>query len=732
MKKIIYNLLSVLLVVITLTSCVKDTDYDTPQIDCEEPQIDANSIISIELVINKWLVDNPDGISTNLVYFEGENAEPVYVEGYITSSDNTGNFYKELFIQNNPTNPTHAVKVAVGVSDLYTKYDVGRKIFIKLNGLVINKVHGEIVIGKENNSEVDEISEITAKTQILRNCEPVEITPKIITSPLELTQDHLGMFVKFENLQFSDDLLNENFVSVEDSFDTHRGMLNCSDGSYIRLETSTYADFKDVILPFGKGTISGIVSRDYSDDFYVIKINSLEDIDFSEERCDGVELAPTMTLSELANGNMGELGINDDVIEGYVISNDAPGNFYKTIYIQDSVENPTVGIQILTDEYDLFTRYPVGSKVYLRLNTLYIGYSYGVLSIGYVDGGYPSQITNGALGSYLINSGEEYEIIPSDAILDSSGTVTRNALDNQGNPIPDPGSPTGFEQEDVPMCTLVTINSLQLTYDELGSAYAYYNGNESVNRTLENCEMNSQIIMRNSGYANFANVPFPSGNGTVTAVLSQYFDTNQIYIRDTSDVNLTEERKCEFVCGTTQSDGTNVLFEDDFSSYSEYETIDNNGWTNYMQEGTEQWEAYDDDDSGSRAAHLNPYNNGSNEIVSWLITPPINMNNQTGEVLSFMTSNSYSDDSTLTVLISNDWTGNNNEIEEATWYTIPEASIVNDDEYYQNWVHSNYVDISCMTGDNVYVAFKYEGDGGGGSSTNNGTYELDDVKITSD
>ena len=46
---------------------------------------------------------------------------------------------------------------------------------------------------------------------------------------------------------------------------------------------------------------------------------------------------------------------------------------------------------------------------------------------------------------------------------------------------------------------------------------------------------------------------------------------------------------------------------------------------------------------------------------------------------------------------------------------------------FSTWFDSGIVDLSCGTGPNVYFAFRYIGNGNSGFD---GTYELDNIKIT--
>ena len=68
----------------------------------------------------------------------------------------------------------------------------------------------------------------------------------------------------------------------------------------------------------------------------------------------------------------------DDVIEGVVIANDSSGNFYKEIIIQDS----SGGIDIKIDEYDLYTSFSVGRKIFVKLKGLYLTDNHNLMQLG--------------------------------------------------------------------------------------------------------------------------------------------------------------------------------------------------------------------------------------------------------------------------------------------------------------------------------------------------------------
>ena len=104
-------------------------------------------------------------------------------------------------------------------------------------------------------------------------------------------------------------------------------------------------------------------------------------------------LTVTHTIAELAS--MYQIATpwkmdRDIVIAGKVSTNDQPGNFYKSFYIQDA----TGGIEIKVGRNGLYNEYKPGQTVYVKCNGLTLGmYGYksgnyggmGMVQVGYVD-----------------------------------------------------------------------------------------------------------------------------------------------------------------------------------------------------------------------------------------------------------------------------------------------------------------------------------------------------------
>lgn len=76
----------------------------------------------------------------------------------------------------------------------------------------------------------------------------------------------------------------------------------------------------------------------------------------------------------------------DIIISGTVIADDKSGNLYKELYIQDA----TGGIAIEMDGTNLYTQYPVGRKLFIKVKGLYLSDYAGMIQIGVLDKSIPN------------------------------------------------------------------------------------------------------------------------------------------------------------------------------------------------------------------------------------------------------------------------------------------------------------------------------------------------------
>ncbi len=373
----------------------------------------------------------------------------------------------------------------------------------------------------------------------------------------------------------------------------------------------------------------------------------------------------TMTIADLkAMHTFGgyEQITTDDVIEGSVVANDSSGNYYKSIVIQDA----TGGILVNLDDYNLYTSYPVGRKVYVKLKGLYIDDYNRLIEIsGGTDGiGGFNGIASPLIDQYVIKGELGNFVAPK--------VVTVAQLDDS------------YQN------TLIQLDNFEFSATDTSKTYAIGGASpQSVNFTIKSCTPES-ITLRNSGYADFATLGVPNGNGSITAIYSVYGSTKQLNIRDTSDLKFYGTR-----CSGGGTGGGAVKYKGgSFSS--------------------------------NLFAKISAYKSGVSTVKTWLVTPSVNLTGVTSPIFNFKTVDGYDDGATLKVYISTNYTGGSTPW-TATWTQLTGAIIStgHTSGYAPSFLSSGNLDLSAYTG-TVYLAFVYEGS----DPSNTTTYEIDDVKVT--
>lgn len=402
-------------------------------------------------------------------------------------------------------------------------------------------------------------------------------------------------------------------------------------------------------------------------------------------------------------------------LEGYVISTDQEGNFFEEIILQDEPVNPNRGIRVLIDNSPLFTTYELGRKVFIKLDGLTVAVANGVLSLGFVEGNFLEKIPAPDQFDFIIRSTEVAEIVPLPVAISDFSDSLENLF-----------------------VTLTDVQFIKEETIETGDGLAFTFASEPLDefdgeRTLIACDNNQTVILATSTFANFKSVALPIGRGNITGVLTRNFfgDVFNLVLNDLDGISFEDTERCDPVeidCGVADSAGAQILFEDFFETQSTNQPISGNGWTNYIQEGTQTWEAYSSGGANASlgiSANVGSFMSGDDSSIAWLVAPQINFDGQDGETLQFQTSNSFSDGSTLELLFSSDWDGTPENIPTATWDVLPAAVLVQDDDFFGDWISSGIVDLSCIEGAG-YIGFRYIGNG---DADFDGTYELDEIQI---
>lgn len=507
MKSNFLNIIISFLGIITAISCVQQKEFDTPQIKCDEPSITANTTI-----------DKVKQLATNKLT---QITEDLVVEGYVISNDEAGNFYRTLHFQDKLDNPTQGLQIDVDLQDMYTIFQTGRKVYVKLKGLYIQNLKGTIKLGgtyeKYGKISIGRLSAEQSKKVLFRSCdEPQKIRPKTVTID-NISDQLINTLIKLENIEVHPENLCQNYA--EEGKNTNVKLQDC-EGKTILLRNSGYAQFQNQKLPLGKGSIVAVLGK-YGDD-YQLTIRNIDDVKMDGSRCDGADFSCEIPK---ANANLQQIKniykhekvqITENLIfDATITANDKSSNFYKLIYIQDE----TGGIKVKINQTDLYARgYNVGQKITISTQNLYIDSVKGELTLG---------------GLYKNNVGG----------IEKSAIYRHLYPHDENKPI-EPEIINKFSDESIGK--LVQIEKMQFV--QIDEPFAVLSSKKDKikvkTKDLISCDGKTTIKVATSTYADFSKKITPKGNGTVVGIMSKYNDTYQLWLRSKDDYSKMIGERC--------------------------------------------------------------------------------------------------------------------------------------------------------------------------------------------
>ena len=388
-----------------------------------------------------------------------------------------------------------------------------------------------------------------------------------------------------------------------------------------------------------------------------------------------------------------DLITTDRIIAGVVVADDKSGNLYKNIYIQDS----TGAINVLLDAGSLYATYPVGRRVFINCKGLCLSDYNRMIQLGI---------------RATVSGSPSLEAIPSGLI---SQYVTGGSLNNFVTPKLVTVSQLTTGMQDADLGSLIRLDNYEFVKGDTSKTFADTSSyKNSANLTINNCSGTAPIIIRTSGYSNFAATKPIKGNGSIYAIYTVFGNTKQLILRDPSDILFTGAR-----CN---------LFEEDFNNYAitEPAPLVINGWRNIQETGDVPYvlAAF----SGSVFPKVSAFRSAvmaTTNISSWLISPDINLPTGVAPRYTFTCARRYTA-GTFKAYVSTNYTGSN--LSTATWTllaTVPPGTAA----AFTPFDTFGPYNFTAYAGQKINIAFRYEVPAGT-SPNAAGTYEPDDIKIS--
>jgi hypothetical protein len=248
-----------------LTGCVKQ-NFDEPPINI--PHVNFKSNMTIAALRKKFVIPVPIADTANfqvdstgtMLRVKGD----VIIEGIVGGNDESGNIYKEIYIQDT----TGGIGISLDLPYIYTQFKVGQRIFVKCKGLYLGQYGTAIQIGYPYIGKIGRMPAALIAGHLLPDSlpgkAPVPIVIDITQTNSNYFDKYQSMLVAFHRVGFSDNAGSQiapgsssSSFAIYDSIDEAISLPKLGGKSLI-LYTSNYSSFSTNKLPSGLGIIQGI------------------------------------------------------------------------------------------------------------------------------------------------------------------------------------------------------------------------------------------------------------------------------------------------------------------------------------------------------------------------------------------------------------------------------------------------------------------------------------------
>lgn len=358
-------------VLASLVGCVNGDDYGTPDL--------SNECVTIATTKN---VTDVTGIATaTATQYTTLNDVTDYIEAYVTSSDEGGNFYKSISMVS--IDGLTGFSMPVDNYNLFNEFEPGRKVTIKLDkNRFFNKQHGSTVIGSSYENGVGRISGVEYKDVILRSCDKIDEEDLVnrLTIAQAKNDQNLNKIIEFDAVQFTDASVGRTyFDSSLNPFPTWTATnhyITDADGNTIILRASEFAKFASDIIPGNNGKIRGVLTKYNSE--YQFMIRTLNDVMLTDDR-----IVPLFEETFSTNwNNWTKFSVTGAQVWVLDTQFGNPGNCAKMSGFASSVNNanedwlisPSIDLSSVSNatlKFDNASRFP-GNLIEAKISTNYV------------------------------------------------------------------------------------------------------------------------------------------------------------------------------------------------------------------------------------------------------------------------------------------------------------------------------------------------------------------------
>lgn len=257
----------------TLFGCVNTDNYGAPDLSGE----------CSDLTVTKQVVDVKAMATGTAQQYTNDDV----IEAYVTSSDEGGNFYKSISMVS--TDGTTGFTMPIDAYNLYTKYEPGRKVFIKLKDRYFanNSQTASFEIGNlYNMTQIGRVSGVEYEEVVRRGCDKVDESTLVnnLTITAAATNNNLHKLIELSNVQFADESLGKKYFdpTLNNIGSATNHLIKDAAGNSIIVRVSEFANFAANSIPNGNGKIRGVLTK-YNGQFQFM-IRTINDVQLTNPR----------------------------------------------------------------------------------------------------------------------------------------------------------------------------------------------------------------------------------------------------------------------------------------------------------------------------------------------------------------------------------------------------------------------------------------------------------------
>lgn len=290
MKRILSYSAAALLGMAMLSSCGEDFTYPPVIL----PSVDVKPTVTLQDFKARYWRNIENGPST-VGFYTSETKDSVIFIGRVCSSDKTGNIYKNIIVQSKDENGEQvAVTFSVNGYDLYENLPFGQEVAVYATGLQVGGYRGLFQFGAASGNEMTFMDKSLFAAHVIRNHtviphpELVDTTvatiPEIIAAKgnQESLRKWQSRLIRIEGVSFTE--AGQPFAG---SSTVNRNIVD-ENGNKLIVRNSSYSDFANERLPYGKGNVTGILSY-FGSDWQILLIDAEGCSDFDGTAPEPVE-----------------------------------------------------------------------------------------------------------------------------------------------------------------------------------------------------------------------------------------------------------------------------------------------------------------------------------------------------------------------------------------------------------------------------------------------------------